>query len=311
MTKNIPALTLHCSSAEDINLRLDKFLFKKFPTYSRSFFQEIIEQGLVRVNDRPVLKSSYPLKQTDTITLTFPPPKDYNLTPTQVAFDIVDVQPDFIVVNKPAGLVVHSSESNKDEISLVNGLLFYFQDLKNLVDVANPQRPGIVHRLDRNTSGLLLVARHQEAQIRLATMFRDRQIHKTYLAVVHGHPDKTGTINLPIGRSPTARHKMTSGGIVSRTALTHFKVLAYYPTTSLLALTIVTGRTHQIRVHCTAIGHPVVGDTTYGTASHDIARQALHAWHLSFTYQDKEYSYTQPLPKDIKQLIQKLRKQTS
>lgn len=308
MIKNIPALTFHCLSAEDIGSRLDKFLFKKFPTYSRSFFQEIIDQGLVSVNGRPVTKSSYPLKQADAITLTFPPPKDYNLTPTPVAFDIIDVQPDFIVINKPAGLVVHSSESNKDEISLVNGLLFYFQELKNLLNDTNPQRPGIVHRLDRNTSGLLLVARHQEAQIRLAKMFHDREIHKTYLAVVQGHPDKAGTINLPIGRSSTARHKMTSGGMVSRSALTNFHVLAYYPTTSLLALTIITGRTHQIRVHCTAIGNPVVGDTTYGTASPHITRQALHAWQLSFHYQGKEYHYTQPLPEDMTTLIQKLRR---
>jgi 23S rRNA pseudouridine1911/1915/1917 synthase len=297
---------LTCTT-EQAGIRLDKFLFTHLPDYSRTYFHDLIKGGQITVNQIPIKKPSYSLKESDVVVVTFPPPKKYNLTPQKVDFEVVDVQPDFIVVNKPAGLVVHASESNKNEISLVNGLLYYFKELKELLATTDDYRPGIVHRIDRDTSGLLLVARTQKGQITLGKMFHDRQIHKTYVAVVEGHPPRDGSINLAIGRNRIERHKMSHAGICSREALTHYKTLAYYPDHALVAATIITGRTHQIRVHFAAIGHPVVGDQTYGKKSSFIKRQALHAWHMAFTYQDKEYCYSRPLPQDIKMLIQKIR----
>lgn len=284
-------------------IRLDKFLFENFPDYSRSYFHNLIERGEASINNIVTTKPSSKLKTNDAIAITFPPAKEYNLDPHPVDFTVIDIQPDFIVINKPAGLVVHAGDSNKDEISLVNGLLYYFAELKAMIPENDEYRPGIVHRIDRDTSGLLLVARNQKGHIALSKMFHDHQIHKTYLAVVSGHPPCDGRINFPIGRDPKERHKMSHAGICSRDALTHYKTLAYYQDQSLVAANIITGRTHQIRVHFAAIGHPIIGDQTYGKKSSLINRQALHAWRISFTYADKVYSYTCQLPTDIKKLI--------
>lgn len=292
---------------EHVGTRIDKFLFTNFPEYSRTYFHDLIEGGHITVNNKPIPKPSYKLKEQDTIEITFPPAKEYDLSPQKVDFDVIDTQPDFIVINKPAGLVVHASESNKNELSLVNGLLYYFKELKALLTTTDDYRPGIVHRLDRDTSGLMLVARTQKGQIALSKMFHDRQIHKTYLAVVEGHPPREGRIALPIGRDPKERHKMSHAGICSRDALTHYKTLAYYPEHALVAASIITGRTHQIRVHFSAIGHPLVGDQTYGKKSKFIKHQALHAWQMSFNYHHKAYTYSQPMPNDIKNLIKQLR----
>ncbi len=294
-------------TVDHIGSRLDKFIFTNFPDYSRTYFHDLIQDGHITVNDKPAAKPSYTLKADDVISITFPPVKAYDLTPKKVDFEVIDVQPDFIVINKPAGLVVHASDSNKDEVSLVNGLLYYFQELKDLLVGTDDYRPGIVHRIDRDTSGLLIVARTQKGQIALSKMFHDRYIHKTYLAVVEGHSPHDGRITLSIGRDAKERHKMSHAGICSRDALTNYSTLAYYPENSLIAANIITGRTHQIRVHFSAIGHPLVGDQTYGKKSHFISRQALHAWNMSFTYQGKEYTYRCPMPQDMKLLVEKLK----
>lgn len=293
-------------TADHLGLRLDKFLFTHFPDYSRTYFHDLIAEGHITVNDKPTTKPSYALKMDDVVLITFPPTKTYNLTPQKVDFEVVDVQPDFVVVNKPAGLVVHAGESNKDEVSLVNGLLYYFNELKSLLTNADDCRPGIVHRIDRDTSGLLLVARTQKGQIALSKMFHDRQINKTYLAIVEGHPPQEGRIALPIGRDAKERHKMSHAGICSRDALTHYKTLAYYQNHALVAATIITGRTHQIRVHFAAIGHPIIGDQTYGKKSKFINRQALHAWSMSFTYCGTAFTYQRPIPQDMRTLTNKL-----
>ncbi len=294
-------------AADHIGSRLDKFLFINFPDYSRTYFHDLIEGKYITVNNKIITKPSCLLKLDDSIAVTFPPTPEYDLAPKKVDFGVIDTQPDFIVINKPAGLVVHAGESNKDEVSLVNGLLYYFQELKDLLTKTENYRPGIVHRIDRDTSGLLIVARTQKGQITLSKMFHDRKIHKTYLAIVEGHPPREGCINLPIGRDAKERHKMSHAGICSRDALTHYKTMEYYPQHSLIAVNIVTGRTHQIRVHFSAIGHPLVGDQVYGKKSHFIARQALHAWTISFNYQGKEYTYECPMPQDMTNLIEKLK----
>jgi 23S rRNA pseudouridine1911/1915/1917 synthase len=296
-----------CCQPEHVRMRLDKFLFINFSDYSRSYFHTLIEDKLITVNNILIQKPSYTLKEGDVVTVTFPPQKMYDLTPQQVEFDVIDIQEDFIVINKPAGLVVHAGQSNKDEISLVNGLLYRFSELNSLVTTADGFRPGIVHRIDRDTSGLLLVARTHKGHIALNKMFHDRSINKTYITIVHGHPSKEGQITLSIGRDPKERHKMASAGIGNRQAITNYKSIAYYPLHTLVAANIITGRTHQIRVHFSAIGHSVVGDQTYGKKTHLINRQALHAWQLTFTYQGKQYCYRQHIPEDIKQLIKSIK----
>lgn len=294
--------TIACNNPSWIGMRLDKFLFSQFPDYSRSYFQELIEQGAVLVNHKQC-KRNYQIKPTDEINVTFKH-KEYNLNPAPIAFDIVDQTNDFIIINKPAGLMVHHAPSAPSEVSLVNGLLYYFKEMQDFDD---NQRPGIVHRLDKDTSGLMIIARNRQAQAAFTTMFKNRNITKTYLALTSGNPLPAGSIDLPIGRHPIERHKMSTFGIDTKPALTHYKVLATYQKAALVAATIVTGRTHQIRVHFAALGHGLLGDKTYGVPFEQLTRQALHAWKISFEFNGKYYSYTNPLPEDLKQTISLLK----
>lgn len=289
---------------ELIGNRLDKILSQQLPGYSRTYFQDLIDRGLVFVNGKKITKGSYSVQATDQISVTIPPAKEYDLTPTEVAFDVVDENADFLVINKPAGLVVHPSDNNKEEVSLVHGLLHRYPDFCNLKD---EQRPGVVHRLDRDTSGLMLIARTERSQRELISMFEKRQMHKTYLAVVARHPHKFGTIEFPIGRHPIHRHKMSHMGIANREATSLYKNLVYYKDSSLVSVNIITGRTHQIRVHMAAIGHGLVGDSLYGYKSRLISRQALHSWNLHFEYRGKKFNYQIPVPQDMKILLQKLK----
>lgn len=295
-----PIVTIASQDSSLVGMRLDMFMFTHYPHYSRTYFQQIIKDGLVTINNHSVTKVSYMLKLGDTVTFKFPPEKQYDLTPTDVHFDIIDIQDDFVIINKPAGLTVHNAESNKEEITLVHGLLYRFKELAQFTD---NQRPGIVHRLDKDTSGLILVARNVQGHIELARMFAGRQMNKTYLALVKGRPEAEGSIDYPIGRHKVHRHKMSHQGICSRDALTYYSSLVYYDESALIAARIVTGRTHQIRVHCAAINHPVIGDAVYGTKSKFIDRQALHSWKLSFAYKGKQFDYVCPVPDDIKQCI--------
>lgn len=285
--------------------RLDRFLSSKLPDHSRSYLQKLIEKEFVQVNRIIIQKSSLSLRKNDEVIIFFPPIKKYDPTPKNVDFEVLDIQDDFMVINKPAGLVVHPAENCKEEASLVHGLLYKFKEFSNFKDT---KRPGIVHRIDKNSSGLLLVARNITSQAKLSEMFKNRLIKKTYIAVVKGHPPKEGKIDYTIGRNPTYPNKMSHVGFNSKEALTYYNVLEYYKECTLISVNIVTGRTHQIRVHFTAIGHSIVGDTTYGNASKLINRQALHAWKLTFPFKNKNYSYNSPLPTDFKKLIKNLKK---
>lgn len=285
--------------------RLDKFLHSNFPDYSRSYFQQLIHDGVVLINNRKVTKSGTVLKPNDIVTFYFPPPPSYKATPRKIDFQVIDEQPDFLVINKPAGLLVHAAHTASQEPTLVDGLLHIFSELRDFNDT---QRPGIIHRLDKDTSGLMLIARTIPAHFELSKIFKQRTIKKTYLAAVQGHPTKQGEIRLPIGRHPTQRHKMTHYGIASREAATLYHVLKYYDDVSLIAAQILTGRTHQIRVHCAALGHKLLGDATYGVPSPFISRQALHAWKLSFEYKGKHFNYTCPVPEDFSKLLHTLKK---
>jgi 23S rRNA pseudouridine1911/1915/1917 synthase len=306
------------------NIRIDAFLAHNLSQYSRTACQKLISRGHVSINGEVITRPSTPVSSGDTVLVTIPEQAPL-ATPLALSDDlgvtIVYDHPDFMIISKPAGLVVHtSSRSDVPEttrrletntVTLVDWLLTHF---KNLADVGSPDRPGIIHRLDKDTSGLMIIAKNPQALATFGDMFKDRKIHKTYWAVAKGHPPREGTIELAIDRHPTARHRMTHISTAlrwkrsGRDATTHFKVLKQFEDAALLELKPVTGRTHQIRVHCAAIKHPLLGDAIYGSKSTLIARQALHAYALEFEYQGKQYKFTQQPPEDFEHLIKQLEK---
>jgi 23S rRNA pseudouridine1911/1915/1917 synthase len=309
---------------EDAGLRLDHFLVSCLPDVSRVRVQQLIEQGKVLVNQRAA-KASLKLKGTEQIEITGPveaaPLKAFA---EDIPLPVIYEDNDLAVVNKPAGMVVHSSsgsaEDPRNRGTLVNALLFRFRKLSQL---GGELRPGIVHRLDKETSGLMVVAKNDVAHRKLVEQFSSRRVRKTYLALVHNWPKaETGSVTDAIGRDPRNRTRMSVGGIEARTAVSHYKVLerllTSYGRFALLEVRIETGRTHQIRVHLASVGHPVVGDTLYGApqlllpnalarerrgtavssrsaakksrahgvsgATLSLPRNFLHAAHLSFTH---------------------------
>lgn len=291
-------------------MRLDQFLSESFPTYSRSFFKRLIEQGHITLNGSALYKQGTPVKTNDAIGVTFPTyqPADPATLSTQLpAITVVFEHPHFLIINKPAGVLVHQTATKKNEPCLVDWLITTHNDVSQ---VGATDRPGIVHRLDKDTSGLMVVARTNYAHMQFSAMFKDKTIKKTYYALVHRHPPREGTINLPIGRHPVHRHKMATFPATlantrqrQREALTHYKVLTYFDDYTLVEAKPVTGRTHQIRVHLAALGHPLVGDSVYGTPSSHIKRQALHAQALTFIFDGQEFTFTQELPDDFASLL--------
>lgn len=290
--------------------RLDHFITEYFNHHSRSYVQRLIRDGHVTVNGKQVVKSSLPIKPGDSVAVAEPPPvvlPDPREMPVDLGVQVLHEHPDFIAVYKPAGLIVHVPEQGFPGITLVDWLIAHFHGLSTL---GPTDRPGIVHRLDMHTSGVLLVARTNRGHAQLAAHFKDRTIHKTYLALVTGHPDAQGSIDLPIMRHPVNRNRMTCvkpgdplHGRTARESLTHYKVLQYFDDYSLVEVKPVTGRTHQIRVHFAAIGHPLVGDPVYGKKSKLIDRQALHAREIAFTYEGQEFCIQAEMPEDMQALI--------
>lgn len=298
---------------QDVDLRLDMYLKKLFPSYSRNFLQELIEHEKVLVNDKKDIKAHTFTRLNDTVTVTFPPvpvldqPKE---VPQDLKVEIVHLDEHFMVVNKPANLSVHPPKLVSTEATLVDWLLKTFQELK---DVGYADRPGIVHRLDKDTSGIMLVARNNCAHALLCEKFKNRTIEKTYLALVAGHPAQEGSIDYAIMRHPTKRNTMThvnssyTSGSNVRNAKTLYKVLEYFKECSLVEVKPLTGRTHQIRVHFAAIGHPLIGDYVYGKKSKIILRQALHAYKLSFEFNGKLYEFCKNPPEDFSSFLELLR----
>lgn len=297
--------------AAETPARLDLFLSQKLPYYSRTFFKDLIEQGHITIGGIPATKASVVIKPGDIIAVYFPELALPEVTAQQVAHldvKIVYQNEHFLIVNKPAGLTVHTPGAGHTELTLVDWLLHYFHEIKA---VGSADRPGIVHRLDKDTSGLMIVARNSYAHEKLSDLFKDRKIKKTYLAVVKGHPVPEGTIDFNITRHPTNRVKMTHSSSLGRDAVTHYTVKEYLKDAALIEAKPVTGRTHQIRVHATALGHPLLGDALYGTVTPLIKRQALHAYQLDFTFEGKEYHFTQEMPEDMQELVKKLKKGTA
>ncbi len=275
-------------TSEHLNQRLDQYLVSQIEDISRSRVQLLIEQGKVLVNDKAA-KASYRLEGGETITVTGPvQPPPLKATAEDIRLDILYEDESLAVVNKPAGMTVHAGASTpgddeqedpRSRGTLVNALLFHF---KKLSKVGGELRPGIVHRLDKDTSGIILVAKSDSAHAKLAEQFSSRQVRKKYVALVHGWPkEDKGTINDPIGRDSVRRNRMSIRARESRDALTHFtvrdRIRSIYGKFALLDVTIETGRTHQIRVHLASLGHPVVGDTLY-SAPEMIEPQQLGAF---------------------------------
>lgn len=283
--------------------RIDAVLPELIPGYSRNFFQKLIDAQHIRVNDIVIHKSSHIVKTNDIVSVYFPE-SPLVLKSKEGAHDlpvsIIFEHEQFLIINKPAGLVVHAPSDQSTELTLVDWLLSHYPDI---APVGAAERAGIVHRLDKNTSGIMVVPRTNYALTQFGNMFKDRQVHKTYLAIVEGCPPEEGHIDYPIDRHRTEPTKMTHLYGSGRDALTYYNKLKQFDSYALLELKPVTGRTHQIRVHCTAIGHPLVGDIVYGKASDLIARHALHAHKLEFTFDGTLYSFTAPLPEDLSRLF--------
>jgi len=298
--------------SKDTGSRIDKYLSEQFPLYSRSYFQKLINDGCVILNNNLINKSSIKLKHQDAIIVTFPkePIIDrQDILEKDFGINVVYQSKHFLIIAKPDNLLVHRASTNNNAITVVDWLLANYKDIGN---VGYVDRPGIVHRLDKDTSGLLIIPRTNYAHSVFAGLFRDRTMQKTYYAVVHGHPPKTGTINFAIGRHPIKRTSMkafdqTNNDKSIRNAITHYEVIEYYKDYALVRIKPVTGRTHQIRVHLAAINHPIVGDSVYGRKSKLIKRHALHAAGLSFVFDEKHYSFTLDFPSDMKKLINQIK----
>jgi 23S rRNA pseudouridine1911/1915/1917 synthase len=288
--------------------RLDRVLAQLLSAFSRSYIQKLIAQDAVKINDMVVRKAGHAVKGGDQITITFPiitiNPSD-KIMPPELEPTLVFEHKNFLIIDKPAGLAVHKPHTHAIDYTLVDWLLTTFHDL---AQVGVEDRPGIVHRLDKNTSGLMIIARNNYAHALFCDLFKQRAISKTYRAFVVGHAPTSGSIDLPIGRDPFVPTKM--GFRAGRAALTHYKLLTTYNNVSFIELYPITGRTHQIRVHCAAIGHPLIGDVVYGTASPLLSRHALHAYRLAFTIDGQAYEFTREMPSDLRLMQENLQQPT-
>ena len=283
--------------------RLDAWLAAAYPEISRSRWKQLIESGYVFLNGAPVLKANTALASGTEIRCVLPEPEPVGLVAVDIPLAVLHEDADLIVLNKPAGLVVHPAPGHAAD-TLVNALLHHCADLQG---IGGELRPGIVHRLDKDTSGVLVVAKNEPSHAALVAQFSSHSIRKEYLALAWGTPKKpSGTVDLPVGRHPVHRQKMavTEKG---RSAVTHYEVLAAGPLASLLRVRIETGRTHQIRVHLAHLGHPVVGDAVYGRARRglpadlEIHRQMLHAHVLELVHPrtGRPLVFTAPPPADF------------
>ena len=294
-------------SPEDVGQRLDRYLTTILGDLSRTTVQQLITSGSALVNGRKS-KPGYMLRDGDEIQLiaTTPAIDEVSARPTVMRLDIVYEDQDLLVVNKPAGMVVHPAPGHQDD-TLVNALLAYFPALR---ESDESLRPGIVHRLDKDTSGLIIVAKNAPAQAALLEQMQRHAIIKRYLALVDGNVAlDQGSIDAPIGRDTRHRQQMAITAVGSRQARTHFKVLERYARHTLLMVQLETGRTHQIRLHLKAIGHPVVGDPVYGSGTvfkrAPLQRQFLHACQLSFThpFSGETIELEAPLPADLQAVL--------
>lgn len=293
-------------------LRLDKFLAGELPQHSRAQVQRLIEDGRVTLPRVATPKSNSALRLGDVITIEVPDAAPTALVPEDIPLHILHEDADVIVVDKPAGLVVHPGAGHATG-TLVHALLHHVDDLSG---IGGELRPGIVHRLDKGTSGVMVVAKHDAAHQELARQFHDREVEKEYVALVWGVVHNRKRIDLPIGRDPVHREKISTRARRARAAVTRVTWAKALPGLTLIRVAIATGRTHQIRVHLSATGHPIVGDALYGgvhkRVAHDIravlrlTRPFLHAERLAFTHptSGERLSFESPLPADLLSVLE-------
>jgi 23S rRNA pseudouridine1911/1915/1917 synthase len=293
-------------SNEEAGQRIDRVAAARMPDLSRSRVQRLIEDGLVTLNGQPV-RASTSVRTGDRLEVVVPPPEPTELIPQEIPLPVVYEDADVVVVDKPAGLVVHPAPGHAQG-TMVNALLARYPDLA----IGGSLRPGIVHRLDRFTSGLIVVARHDVAFQHLAAQTKARTMLKAYLVLVDGHmPEREGRIDAPIGRHPRERKRMA---VVSkgRPARTRYRVMEELGPYTLVEAQLETGRTHQIRVHLAYSGHPVLGDPQYGRQAGvlGLTRQFLHAYQLGFRLpsSDEFRLFEAPLPEDLATVLEKLRR---
>ena len=288
--------------------RLDKFLSAMLPDQSRSYLQKIIKDGNVLVNGEPK-KSSYRLDDGDEVTADLPELKSPDIEPENIPLDILYEDDSILMVNKPKGMVVHPSAGHYTG-TLVNAVLWHCQG--QLSGINGVSRPGIVHRIDKDTTGVLVVCKNDAAHNAVAAQLKEHSITRKYRAIVHGViKENEGTVDAPIGRHPTERKKMASGVKNGKRAVTHYRVLERFQGYTYVECQLETGRTHQIRVHMASIHHPLLGDTVYGPAkdSHHLEGQTLHAMVLGLIHPvTGEYLEVEaPLPEYFENLLKKFR----
>ena len=294
----------------EIPERLDKFLVGQLPEFSRSRIQGLIAEGFVDVNDHAAKKAGQTLESESTVTVRIPPPVPTDLVAENIPLDILFENDDMLVVNKDAGMVVHPAAGHADG-TLVNAVLGYDPEIEG---IGGEERPGVVHRLDKETSGLILLAKNERAHRWLQDQFRLRKVEKTYLALVDGKPPTpSGRVEAHIGRDPGHRKQMA---IVSesrgREAISEYKTLESFKSHTLLEFHPLTGRTHQIRLHCEFLGCPIVGDKVYGRkkTSVDIDRHFLHAYRLKVILpgEAEPRTFEAPLPDELENVLAALRR---
>jgi 23S rRNA pseudouridine1911/1915/1917 synthase len=299
---------------EHEGLRLDKYLSGEVPGQSRSQIQRLIEDGRVSLPRVKQVKANTAVREGDSITIDIPPPSPSELLAEDLPLQVLHDDEDVVVLDKPAGMVVHPGAGH-GQGTLVNALLHHVKDLSG---IGGELRPGIVHRLDKGTSGVMVVAKHDAAHQELARQFHDREVEKEYVALVWGTVHQRKRIDLPIGRDPVRREKISTRARRARTAVTRVTWARHLPGISILRVAIATGRTHQIRVHLSAIGHPIVGDSLYGGVRTRVPqrlrpvlrldRPFLHAERLAFTHPrtGERLTFTAPLPDDLQSVLREI-----
>ena len=288
--------------------RIDRYLAEQMPDMSRSYIQKIIKDGLVTVSEKPV-KANYRLSLYESIKVTIPELKEPEIEAEDIPLDILYEDQDIIVINKPKGMVVHPAPGHYSG-TLVNALMYHCEN--DLSGINGVMRPGIVHRIDMDTTGSLIVCKNDIAHRSLAAQLKEHSINRIYEAIVHGNiKEDEGTVNAPIGRHPTDRKKMSTHAKNARNAITHYKVLKRFGDYTYIQCKLETGRTHQIRVHMASIGHPLLGDQVYGPKKCPYPKligQTLHAKTLGFIH-PKTGAYIEvnaPLPEYFSNLLDKL-----
>ena len=288
--------------------RVDRQLSELMPELSRSYIQKLLKEGMVLANGKPV-KANYKLNGKEELTVTIPDAAEPDIEPENIPLDILYEDEDLLVVNKPKGMVVHPAAGHYSH-TLVNGLMYHCKD--QLSGINGVMRPGIVHRIDMDTTGVIIACKNDMAHNSIAAQLKEHSITRRYQAIVHGVlKDDTGTIDAPIGRHPTDRKKMSINYNHGKNAVTHYKVLKRFRQYTHVECRLETGRTHQIRVHMASIGHPLLGDVVYGPGKCPIAGlegQTLHAGILGFIHpRTGEYmEFTAPLPEYFEKLLNTL-----